>query len=345
MKEISLSSAWDVHEGLFLFFSYFSPQHLIAQSKSLSANWDLVRSSKSLSALAFTSTVPGNSLVKFHGQISQISLLWHFYSNKVEDLKNLQRGLANPLLVLDFREPRFAQVFRNLLDNQYVGAINGKSAFQDPFDLVYDEQKGWTAKHWVQKVSLPKFDENIVERVNFGIHIDLKFININQIIRGITKQGLFHRYKYDAGGAVVNKIQVGFLKDNFDTSLEIYVTIGDTEIKHTPFIYCIGVTAFYFPFCTVRYVTVTVNKHQDDEFYTVGFSYDQAIGETTRHVVSPIVFEDDDLINLGRLYKVVSNTATNSRQLFQTIFLALVTIRSRSRSSFLNAFSTFRELY
>lgn len=250
--------------------------------------------------MAFTSTVPGTSLIKFHGQISEISFLWDFYSNKAEDLKNLQRGLVNPLLILDFKEAPFAQEFKNKLNNQYSGAINGKSAFQDPFDIRFDPKKGWTIQHWIQKISLPKFEENIVERVNFGIHLDLKFIRLNKSIRGFTYQGLFHRYKYDGAGNIIDKIKVGFIKYNFDTSIEIYVQIGATEIKHTPFIYCLGPLAIYLPYCTIRYLTVTINKHQDDEFYTVGFAYDQPVGETTRHVVSPIVFEDDDLINLGK---------------------------------------------
>ena len=208
----------------------------MAQSSSLSSNWESLRREKSLTSLAYTSTVPGANLIKFHGQLSQISLLWHYYSNKVEDLKNLQRGLTRPLLVLDFQEPEFSQIFKNKLSNQYEGAINGKTNFPDPFDIEYDQKKGWTAKHWIQKISLPKFQEDIVERINFGIHFDLKFTKVNKIIRGYTYQGLFHRYKYDAGGNIITKIKVGFIKYNFDTSLEIFVTIGNTEIKHTPFI-------------------------------------------------------------------------------------------------------------
>jgi hypothetical protein len=299
IRETPLSSKWDINEGLFLLFSYFSPTHLVSQPSDLTSGWDLLRTSKSLDTLAYTSTVPGTSLIKFHGQLSQISFLWHFYSDKAEDLKNLQRGLVVPLLILDFSEPPFAQEFKNKLNNQYSGAINGTSKFQDPYDIHYDVNKGWTVQHWIQKISLPKFEENIVERINFGIHLDLKFLRVNSNIRGYTYQGLFHRYKYDAGGAIIDKIKIGFIKYNFDTSLEIFVNIGGTEIKHTPFIYCIGRNALYFPYCTIRYLTVTINKHQDDEFYTVGFAYDEPIGETTRHVVSPIVFEDDDLINLG----------------------------------------------
>lgn len=304
LREINLSSQWDVDQGLYFLFSYFSPQHLIAKPELLNSNWEQVRTSKSLSSLSYTSTVPGTNLIKFNGQLSQISLLWHFYSNKVEELKNLQRGLTVPLLILDFKEPPFTQIFKNTLDNEYKGAINGKTEFQDPFDITYDEHKGFTSKHWIQKISLPKFNENIVERINFGIHLDLNFIRINPIIRGYTDQGIFHRYKYDTGGNIITKIKIGFLKDNFDTSIEIYVTIGNTEIKHTPFIYCLKLFSAYFPYCQVRYLTVTINKHQDDEFYTVGFAYDEAIGETTRHVVSNIIFEDDDLINLGNTYTI-----------------------------------------
>ena len=99
-----------------------------------------------------------------------------------------------PLLVLDFQETNFAQSFANKLTNEYSGAINGQSTFQDCYDLFFDSEKGWTSKHWIQKISLPKFDEKIVERVNFSVHFDLKFMLLNYIIRGYTNQGLFHRY-------------------------------------------------------------------------------------------------------------------------------------------------------
>lgn len=294
-----MSSQWDVNKGFYFFFGYFNETHNIAQLAEFSSNWELLRQNKDLSATTITSTIPGTNHIKFNGKISQIEFIWDYFSNKVEDLKNFQKGLPNTLMLLTFNEHQFSQKFSNLIENEYTYSINGSDEFQDPYDLYFDEKKGWTTRYWNQKISLPKFNEEIVERVNFGIHIDIRVVRVNKLIRGYTNEGVFHRYKFDGTGAIIDKIKIGFIKYNFDTSLELYVNIGGSQVKRSPMIFCLGSTQINPPFCNINSITVTINKHQDDEFYLVGFAYDEKMGETSRHIVPEIQFEDDDHIIVG----------------------------------------------
>ena len=128
-------------------------------------------------------------------------------------------------MVLDFSEVPTTQFFYNQIASPYAFATNGLHNQTDVHDMFFNPAKGWSSRYWYQKLTLPKFREPVVERVNFGAFLKFKVSSLNVREVGYSNYGLFHRFKY-SGNNVVTKILYSIRKDNWGSSVYLWRSIG-----------------------------------------------------------------------------------------------------------------------
>lgn len=107
----------------------------------------------------------------FNGAIGKIDLIAGMYNLNDQRYINFDKGLANPIYLLDFTDPEYSQLLANrIVSSPYTAAIVGLNNHTDYADIVFNPVNGFSQRKFIHLITLPFFRDRNHVRQNMIVH-------------------------------------------------------------------------------------------------------------------------------------------------------------------------------
>ena len=159
----------------------------------------------------------------FNGSIGKIDLIAGMFNLNDMRYVNFDKGLSNPIYLLDFTDPEHTQLLANrIVGSPYLAAIRGRDNHTDYSDVVFNPVHGFGQRKFIHTISLPFFRDRNYVRQNMIVHQKFKGWALNHWSRGAEWHFQFSRWNSADGYLYGYRVYKG----DYATYIRIYVDYG-----------------------------------------------------------------------------------------------------------------------